>query len=135
MRIPTTFNKMGLSPSGGDEPYGPTSGLVFYMPLTQNTLEIAGNRTMTVTGTVTPSVVGGVPCMEIPYGSFIQNTTEQEGLPTGNHSLSMSIWVKCNQTGYDQTMFFYGKQATRANLWIFSSSLNEIMMGSWARRS
>ena len=109
------------------------SGALFYMPLNGVNYmdELAENRTMSYSGTLTPTIFKNVPCLQFDQFANIFNTSERGSLPTGNHSLSLSIWVYQNTINVDQTFIFYGKQATKANLWIFDAG-QQIKMGSWA---
>lgn len=133
MKIPYKFNPLGISKSeGGNEM--PTSGLVFYMPLSGSdvTAELIENRTMTVNGSVTSANFGNINCAYFgdEAGNFIYNNTERGNLPEGDHSISLSIWVSQQHIWNDQTFFFYGQQDYSSDLWIFYN-WSQIVMGSW----
>jgi len=93
MRIPTIFNRMGLSPSGGGGM--PTSGLVFYAPLSSNSASTASTgQELIYRTTPAENNVGGIDCLQFT-GSSSQGiyTLDTTGLPSGKHDFTLSIWV------------------------------------------
>ena len=118
MRIPTTFNKMGLSPSGGGGGM-PTSGLVFYMPLDSNLNEVDEHRTMQTSGpgasSLAPISKDGITCYNI-LDSLIY-TNDAGTIQGGQSPLTMSIWARCTSTS-EGTFFVIGRGYFATYAWI-----------------
>lgn len=91
MRIPTTFNRMGLSPSGGGGGM-PTSGLVFYAPLKTNAAIAETGQSLTYSAPFEQQTFGGVESLYTSGLKYI-TMTDTSNLPTGNHPWTMSVWI------------------------------------------
>lgn len=96
MRIPTTFNKMGLSPSGGGGGI-PTSGLVMYHPLSEVSLTPSIGSVFELAGTAPSATTEeGIPCLLFNNGAYKQTNTNYWNY--GSPIITLSIWGKCLNT-------------------------------------
>lgn len=93
MRIPTTFNRMGLSPSGGGGGM-PTSGLVFYAPLAEKVDYAETGQTLNYANINQSdfTTLYGIPCL--CKNTFDKSILASLGTFTGNAPFTMSVW--CN---------------------------------------
>lgn len=96
MTIPYTFNRMGVSASGGGGDM-PTSGLVFYAPLSDSTaLSAETGQALTYTGTFTSETYKGITSLNTTQHSCI-TMNDTTGFPTGNDPWTVSFWMNERQ--------------------------------------
>lgn len=76
-----------------NKPEMPTSGLVFYAPLSSATDQYANTgQALSYNGTPTSAVIDGVQCLNC--NNTIITTTQLDGFPIGNDSFTFSVWCK-----------------------------------------
>jgi len=98
--------------SGGLDP-----SLVFYMPFTDSaTADIAGGRTMQVTGTVSLTTVDDIPCASVGGGNklFTDVLAGANGdLPTGNESWTVCCFAYFPSLSWANNFFALGTNSGR----------------------
>ena len=106
----------------------PTSGLVFYAPLATSAGTAATGQTLTIPSGATFATVGGIPCVNLNGGNI---SASDAGLPSGNHAVTLSIWIRFNSTPNDWTgLFGYGTSGEYGqSFYVFMDPDNEFLAG------
>ena len=101
------------SSSGG----GLDPNLVFYLPFTESaTADVAGGRTMQVTGTVSLTTIDGIPCANVGGGNklFTDVLAGLNGnLPTGNESWTVMCYGNVSSPGGANNLYALGTNTGR----------------------
>ena len=87
--------------------YGPTEGLVFYIPLDKDELVMKTGQTLTKTGTIVYQEYNGVPCAYF-NGSCSLNTYDRKELDAilETQQLTLSFWIYLSRNDfYDSPCF------------------------------
>ena len=97
MKIPDTFNRMGINADVGPTPPPPpepipTSGLVFYTPASGAFPEYSETEQyLEYVGTLTPANKDNIACFHVSEGSIC--SWDVVKLPYGNEPFTMSVWA------------------------------------------
>lgn len=117
------FDQSDSSSSGSDISDSSSSGggldpsLVFYLPFTESaTADVAGGRTMQVTGTVSLTTIDGIPCANVGGGNklFTDVLAGLNGnLPTGNESWTVMCFGNVSSPGGANNLYALGTNTGR----------------------
>jgi len=133
MMIPFDFNPLGLMKIVGPQPTPmPTSGLVFYMPMTSmSDYETTdSDNIVSKAGNVSFTTLGGIDCASFSStDDYIYitdpNNAYPVNIPSGSNTIALSMWVKLNNPGpsQDRTYFSMGGNKAGNALVVLSRSV------------
>jgi len=84
----------------------PTTGRVFYAPLSASASEAVTGQTLTTSGTITYATVDGIACAS--NGSSSEITYSDSALPSGTGSRTVSFWLKAALDTSTQWQYLVG---------------------------
>lgn len=104
MRIPTTFNKMGLSPSGGEPTW---SDYKIFLPLEAYEATARTGQTITYSNVSSSNFTTfyGIPCLDCSSATRICYVEDSEAVPQGsNKARAYSGWFSITSPKYENNM-------------------------------
>ena len=98
----------------------PTSGLVFYAPLSSNTTVADTGQILSISGSPQFTIEDGVPCMKILDKDSYVSMLDQSTLPMESSPRTVSIWSKTYDSGTFHLMG-YGKGISHGGVLLMTS--------------